>query len=101
MDYLHEALRTATDSGAFAPCITALPLAALLQADDGNHHQAIELYTLACRFPYVANSRWFEHVVGQHIDTAVARLPQEEVAAAQERGRARDLWATATSLVAE
>jgi hypothetical protein len=48
----------------------------------------------ASRYPYVANSRWFEDVASKHI-AAAATLPPDAVSAAQERGRARDLWETA------
>ena len=99
--HLHAALRTATDIGAFVPCITALPAVALLLADEGNIVRAVELFALASRYPHVANSRWFEDVAGKHITSVTATLPPEVVAVAQERGRARDLWATAEELVAE
>jgi hypothetical protein len=50
----------------------------------------------------VANSRWFEDVAGRHIAAAAAaQLPPDAVAAAQERGRVRDLWATVEQLLAE
>ena len=42
----------------------------------------------------MANSRWFEDVVGRHIAAAVATLPAE-AAAAQERGRTKNPWAAA------
>jgi hypothetical protein len=49
----------------------------------------------------VANSRWFEDVVGQHIAAIAATLPPDVVTAAQGRGKARDLWATAEELLTE
>jgi len=49
----------------------------------------------------VANSRWFEDVAGREIAAAAEALPPEVVAAAQERGRARDLWATVEELLDE
>ena len=61
----------------------------------------MEIYALASRYPYVANSQWFEDVVGKHITAVAARLPPDVVAAAQERGRARDLDATVAELLAE
>jgi hypothetical protein len=61
----------------------------------------VELYALASRYKYVANSRWWEDIVGKHVSAIAATLPPEVVAAAQERGRARDLWATAEELLAE
>ena len=39
----------------------------------------------------VANSRWIEDVSGRRIAAVTATLPPDVVAAAQERGRARDL----------
>ena len=61
----------------------------------------MELYALASRYPFVANSRWFEDVAGKHIAAVAATLPPEVVAAAQECGRARDLGATVAELLAE
>jgi hypothetical protein len=49
----------------------------------------------------VANSRLWEGVAGKHIAAVAATLPPEVVAAAQERGRARDLWTTVEELLAE
>ena len=62
---------------------------------------AVELYAMALRQPFVAHSHWFEDTVGWHVAAAAEALPPEVVAAARERGRARDLWATAHELVAE
>jgi tetratricopeptide (TPR) repeat protein len=104
--HLSEALRTAVEIGAFRPLMYVIPAMALLLADAGGSargekEQAVELYALASRYRYVANSRWFEDVVGKHITAVAVNLPPEVVAAAQERGRARDLWATAAELLAE
>jgi hypothetical protein len=49
----------------------------------------------------VANSRWYEDVAGNSIAAAAATLPPKVVAAARERGRARDLEATARELLDE
>jgi len=78
-----------------------LPPAAALLLDEGQVERAVELYALALQQPFVAHSHWFEDVVGQHIAAGAATLPPEVVAAAQERGRARDLWATVRELAAE
>jgi hypothetical protein len=61
----------------------------------------VELYALASRYGFVANSRWFEDVVGKQIADVAATLPPEVVTAAQERGRARDLRETAQELLEE
>jgi len=56
---------------------------------------------LASRYPFVANSCWFEDVAGRHIAVVATTFPTDVVAAAQKRGQARDLWATAEELVDE
>jgi hypothetical protein len=61
----------------------------------------VELYALASRYPYVANSCWFEDVTGKHIAAIAAGLPPDVIVTAEERGRARDLWAMAEELLAE
>ena len=81
--------------------LQSLPAMALLLLDQGSRDRAIELYALASRDPYVANSRWFEDVAGREIAAAAEALPPEAVARAQERGRARDLWATVEELLGE
>jgi hypothetical protein len=98
---LSEAFGVATALGAFMPLIYGLPLAALLLADAGEDERAVEVYGLASRHGYVANSRWFEDVAGRRISDVAASLPPGVVAAAQGRGRARDLEATAAELLAE
>ncbi|MBN2390702.1 MAG: hypothetical protein JXR84_08265 [Anaerolineae bacterium] len=79
----------------------ALPASALLLADQGKVERAVEIYALASRHPFVANSCWFEDVAGRHIAAVAAKLPPEVVVAAQERGRARDLQATVLELLEE
>ena len=63
--------------------------------------RAVELYALASRYAHVANSRWYEDVAGKHIAAIAATLPPDVVAAAQERGKTRDLWETAAELLQE
>jgi tetratricopeptide (TPR) repeat protein len=98
--HLLQALRLATEYRATA-LLLALPFVARLLAEQGHAERAVEIYALASRYPYVANSRWYEDLVGQRIAAVAATLPPEVVAAAQERGRARDRWATAQELLAE
>jgi len=50
----------------------------------------------------IANKRpWYQDVVERYIDVAADSLSPEIVAAAQERGKARDLWETAEELLAK
>ena len=100
-EHLREAVGTAVELGAYFPLIYALPAMALLLADEGETERAVELYALASQSPFVANSAWFEDVAGKHIAATAEALPPDVVAAAQERGRARDLWDTARELLEE
>jgi predicted anti-sigma-YlaC factor YlaD len=78
-----------------------LPTIALFLANRGEVERAVELYALACRYPYVANARLWEDIAGKHIAAAAKTLPPEVVEAAQARGRARDLEATVRELLCE
>ncbi|MFC1996737.1 LuxR C-terminal-related transcriptional regulator [Chloroflexota bacterium] len=74
---------------------------ALLQAKGNNAVAALENYALAQQHSFVANSRWYEDVVGRYIAEIAATLPLEIVEAAQKRADSIDLWETAEKLVFE
>ena len=99
--HMCEALQMAIEGPLWHELTVALPGVALLLADKGSVERAIEVYSLVLCEPWIANNRWFEDVAGKHIAAAAAALPPEVVAAAQTRGRALDLWATAEELLAE
>ena len=99
--YLYSALQGTTATQDVRPLLYGPPAIALFLADQGEAEQAVEVYALASRYPHVANSCWFEDVCGKPIAAVAATLPPEVVAAAQERGRARDLWVTAQELLEE
>jgi tetratricopeptide (TPR) repeat protein len=99
--HLYRTLRIGRELEFFQSFMLALPAVALLLAAQGEKERAVELYALASRYPYVANSRWFEDVAGEHIKTITETLPPKVAAAAQERGRARDLDATVRELLNE
>jgi tetratricopeptide (TPR) repeat protein len=100
-EHLLEALRLVPDTRVFWPLLYSLAIYALLLIDEGETERAVELYALASRYSFVANSRWFEAVAGNHIAAVTATLPTDIVAAAQQRGRARDLDATVKGLLIE
>jgi hypothetical protein len=100
-EHLSAALRLTSESRRRNSALQALAAMALLLLDDGETERAVELYALTTRYPYVANSRWFEDVAGREIGAAAVTLPPQVLAAAQERGRARDLWATVDELLHE
>jgi hypothetical protein len=85
----------------YSSLVYALPAFALLLVDSGEPARAVDLYTLASQSPFVANSVWFDDVAGKHIAAAAESMSPDVVAAAQERGRARDLWETARELLAD
>jgi predicted ATPase len=99
--HLHEALRLVAETRQFMSSLFALPAVALLLVDAGEVERAVELYALASRYGLVGNSQFFEDIAGRQIAAAAAELPAEVVAAAQARGRARDLEATVMELLAE
>ena len=96
-----EALEIGVELGAFMPVMYGLPSAALLLAGQGAVDRAVEVYACAWRYGFVANSCWFEDMIGQQIQTVAASLPAEEVEAAQERGRLQDWDVMAGELLNE
>ena len=99
--HLREALELSTRNKDFQHNVLAQTAVAMLLATEGRTERAVELYALASRYPHVANSQWYEDVVGKHIAAVAATLPPDVVSAAQQRGRARDLWETAEELLEE
>jgi hypothetical protein len=99
--HLSQAFEIAQESEAVPPLLWALPATALLLADEGENERAVELYAVASRFPLVAKSRWFADVAGKRLADIAATLPPDVLAAAQERGRARDLESTVLELLEE
>jgi DNA-binding SARP family transcriptional activator/predicted ATPase len=95
------ALRMATELQAFLPALYSLPGAALLLAEAGELVRAVEVYALASRYAFVANSRWFQDVVESRMSLAVAALPPDVVGSAQERGKTWDVWQAAAELIDE
>jgi predicted ATPase/DNA-binding SARP family transcriptional activator len=99
--HVASALEGANEGHQFMQLMVALAGIALLLADEGHTERALELYALASRHPFVANSRWFEDVAGNQLSALAANLPAAAVNAARERGQARDLDATVEELLTE
>ncbi len=99
--YFRQALQTATETRSFMTAALTITGVALFLAVQGEAERAVELYALMSRYPAAANSRIAEDVVGRFVGVAAATLPPDVVAAAQARGRARDLDATVAELLAE
>ncbi len=97
IDLLTEGLRRKD----FLYLLFALPGLALYLARRGEVERATTAWALAQRYPFVANSKWYEDVVGRELEALAASMPPEEAKAAGERGQAFDLWETAEALLAE
>lgn len=110
----HEGFQTAAPTRSFFALLALLRLTAVLlvdQGDDQGHpsagsgqargdERAVELYALTMRYP-ISSGKNVADMYGQIIDLAAARLPRDVRAAAEARGKARDLNATAAELLAE
>jgi len=89
---LQEVMHIAVEThGRFT--IFTLPAAlVVILADTGKWEQAVEAYSAVIKDPIVANSRWFADMVGNRMDLAKQRLPEEVWLAAEARGREGDLF---------
>ena len=103
LEVLAKALRIGAESNYIESYVYALPGIALLLAKQGKIERAVELYALtSSQYLLVAKSHWFEDVVGQRVaSAAAATLPPDVIAAAQARGRARDVQATVKEMLVE
>jgi predicted ATPase/DNA-binding CsgD family transcriptional regulator len=98
-EHLVAALAWARESRDLPEVLTCLAGFALLSAKKGDAERAVELYALATRYPFGANSRWLEDVIGRHVTAVATTLPADVVQMASERGQARDLDASVAELM--
>jgi predicted ATPase/DNA-binding SARP family transcriptional activator len=96
---LVEALEIAVEIRTVRATVHGLLLAALLLADQGEREQAIELYALVSSYPFAANSQWCHDVAGRYLVIVAEILPPKVVAAAWQRGQARNVWTTAEEVL--
>jgi hypothetical protein len=88
---LLSALSLASRAHDFQVLMVVLVGLSLLYADAGQAERAVELFSLASRYGFVANSVWFQDIVGQTITAEAAGLSTGVLRAARERGAALDL----------
>lgn len=98
---LLEAIQIATKMEELMFLAVMLPAAALLVAYKGEVERAIVLFEMANQHPYVANSKWYEDVVGKRIGDMAKGLSPEVVDAARQRGREQDPWESAKEILAD
>jgi tetratricopeptide (TPR) repeat protein len=97
---LRSVLRQKSGVQRFPVQMVALVGLSLLYADEGEAERAVELFSLASRYGFVANSIWFQDIVGQTLTEAAAGLSPDVLHAARERGAALDLEDTIGELLA-
>jgi tetratricopeptide (TPR) repeat protein len=85
----------------FIYLLMALPGLALYLVRQGKVEQAITVWAQAQCQPFVANSQYYEDVVGRVVAGATADLPPDIIEAAQVNGRSQDIWHMAESLLAD
>lgn len=76
--------------------VRALPAVALLLSASGQVQRAVEVWSLAKQYPYVAKSKWFEDIAGRELE-AMATI----TSSARQHDRDVDLWATSAALLVE
>ncbi|MFC1879397.1 hypothetical protein ACFLZW_05740, partial [Chloroflexota bacterium] len=101
LGYLCEALQISIEIRAPFTLNYTFPPIAVILARRGEQERALEIYSLVMQNPYVANNCWFEDVYGSQVAEFTKSLPEDVAAAAQERGRRRDLWQTVKELMEE
>jgi predicted ATPase/DNA-binding SARP family transcriptional activator len=99
--YALMTLRAALALRIFLPVSLVLPTVALLLLELGEVEQAVEVYALAQRQPYVHRSPFFAELAGETMEQALALLPPAAIVAAKARGQACDLWQVAQTLATE
>lgn len=99
--HLLQTLEPASDSKHFFNAIQIIPAAALLAAGLDDVEWAVELYALACRYPYVGKSHWYDDIAGKEINQAALDLSPDVIKAAQARGNSLDIWDSIEQLTAK
>ncbi|HEY3229351.1 MAG TPA: tetratricopeptide repeat protein, partial [Roseiflexaceae bacterium] len=95
------ALRSLLEQRTWLITFYALRTIGLLLADDEEPERAVELYALTEREETFRDSSWSFAVWRRELAAIAAMLPANVAAAAEARGRARDLWATVEELLVE
>jgi tetratricopeptide (TPR) repeat protein len=99
--YLASALRTALEIKGVVGIKFAFTSSILLTAALGAKEQALERYALALQHPMVANSVWFDQVIGSQIESFAADLPLDVVMRAKARGQEQTLDTLVIKILSE
>lgn len=93
---LLEVIRTSIRLHTFLPLVLAIPVVALMLAQQGKRERAAELYALAWQHPVVGNAHCFIDTFGHQLDNVLLSLPPRIVQEATARGQQFDLWQAAS-----
>ncbi len=101
LQYLEKGLTIQMEGGQLGPLgiMLCAPMTAVLLADNDHPKEAIAAYAFATNHPMIANSVWFDEVVGELVRTGTAKLPSDIVQEAQKQGRESDPWQMGEALL--
>lgn len=101
-DHIQTALQLLYEYQHFFWLFYALGALALLLDQRGQAIQAIETYSMIARYPFVANSKWFQDVIGNRLEQLAANhLPAKEIDAARQRAGSMEVWGTVRQMLKE
>lgn len=99
--YFIELLSDGLKRRDFLWVLTALPGLSLYWLRREERERAIMVWAQGLCHPHIANSQFYEDVVGQVVRKATADLPSHIIKAAEANGRSQDIWQMAQSLLAD
>ncbi len=94
--HLSNALQIAVGDKNFLSLLEIFPAASLYLLKRRQISFALEVYAIVSKFAFVANSRWFEEIVGQHIN---AIRPAASIMKRDRYFKEDDIWSTTTQLM--
>jgi predicted ATPase len=100
-EHIRVGLRKGLEISSSIAQVHALSATAFFLAGQGDRERAVEIYALASRYPRISKSQWYQDIIEHPLATLTSSLPAEVIAAAQKRGRERDLEETVRELLIE
>lgn len=97
--YFIELLTDGLKRKDFLWILTVLPGMTLYKLKRGNSEQAFMIWAQAMSHPHVANSQFYNDIVGKVVQKAAIDLPRHIIDAAETNGRSQNIWQMAESLL--
>ena len=98
---LGEALTIVSETHEYVSAMNILACALLIYLEKNQLERGVELYALASRYPYFTNTAYLQELVNPPYAALSSTLPPAVLAAAEQRGQQRELWATIDELLVE